>query len=944
MRLASLAAAIAIVFSLSAMPAAPAWADEPAAEEGSEPQASASNADEAAEGEASADAGDSKESGKSAAKKPAEPPKFPPASKVLKDTKEIDGLIKLHKSDDHVFAELQPSDLNKDYIVLITIARGMGQTPLVGGFSWNFGDDWVWQFRKVGDRILIVRRNVRFKAKKGSPSEQAVKLAYTDSVLYSLPIKSRKGSSYIVDLTPVFFSDLPQISQVLSGFNFSTTKSTWSEVEGFPKNVELEVAATYTSGGYRSFDSVPDSRGVTLNVHYSISRLPTNGYKPRLADDRIGYFVTALKDYSKPEDEDRFVRYVNRWNLEKADPSADVSTPKEPIKFWLDKTIPFKYRKPIRDGITEWNKAFEKAGFYDAINVEQQPNDATWDPGDIRYNTFQWITSGAGFAMGPSRVNPTTGEILDADIIFDADFLQFWKQTHEFFTPKGIEVLTGGPIELGAHREQQRKLPQHLQHGHTGRCSCNLLGGVSQQLAFATAVAATSKRGEEELEKLILQGLKEVTMHEVGHTLGLRHNFKASTLYSIEEMQDEEKVKETGLTASVMDYAPVMLLPESMKQPVYYSQTIGPYDYWAIEYGYKTLKSEEKELKKIAARSGEKGLAFSTDGDTRGIDPDPHSRRFDLSSNLVEYARSQAELVAETMPKIVDELVEEGEGYERARQAFGVLITTHFRVMFDAARYVGGVGVSRSHKGDKDATAPFVPVDAERQREAVELVAEQVFSDKPFDVPASLYNHLAPTNWDHWGTQEIDRPDYPTHKVILLWQQRVLDQLTASLTLERLHDSELKTPADEDAYTSAELFKTLTGAIFSEVGDFEADDSQEFTNRKPFVSGFRRNLQRAYLERLTSIALGRRYISYFSRRDGWIDPAPQDCQTLVFLELKELKRSIDTLLEDEPELDRYSLAHLTETSSRIGKVLEAETLNLPLRSRYIEESSTFGRE
>ena len=129
-----------------------------------------------------------------------------------------------------------------------------------------------------------------------------------------------------------------------------------------------------------------------------------------MADDRVGYFVTALKDFSKKENEDdRFVRYINRWNLEKADPSAEMSTPKEPIVFWLEKTIPFKYRKPIRDGILEWNKAFAKAGYYDAIEVRQQPDDAPWDPGDIRYNTFRWITAGAGFAMGPSRVNPTTG-------------------------------------------------------------------------------------------------------------------------------------------------------------------------------------------------------------------------------------------------------------------------------------------------------------------------------------------------------------------------------------------------------------------------------------------------------------------------------------------------------------------------------------------------------
>src|SRR5690606_37025427 len=147
-----------------------------------------------------------------------------------------------------------------------------------------------------------------------------------------------------------------------------------------------------------------------------------------------GYFLTVLKDFSKKSDEDRFVRYINRWHLVKADPSAELSPPEEPIIFWIEKTVPYKYRAPIRDGILEWNKAFEKAGCVNAIEVRQQDDAAEWDPEDIRYNTFRWITSGAGFAMGPSRVNPTTGQILDADIIFDADFIQFWKREYENFT------------------------------------------------------------------------------------------------------------------------------------------------------------------------------------------------------------------------------------------------------------------------------------------------------------------------------------------------------------------------------------------------------------------------------------------------------------------------------------------------------------------------------
>ena len=869
------------------------------------------------------------------AKKKKKKAKYKKATEVLEDTKSVEGLLRLHYSDTKIFAELESSDFNKDHIVLITIARGIGQTPILGGFSWGFGDDWVWRFRKVGDQVQIVRRNVRFRAKPGTPTAEAVKLAYTDSVMFSLPIKAKTtDGAYVIDLTSVFFSDLPQISMVLRGFSFSKQRSTFLPPKGYDKNVEIQVAATYASSGYSDIDSVPDSRAATINVHYSISRLPKTGYKPRLADDRVGYFLTVLKDFSKKGDDDRFVRYINRWDLKKADSTADISTPKKPIKFWLEKTIPFKYRKPIRDGIEEWNLAFEKAGFYDAIDVDQQPDSADWDPGDINYNTFRWITASAGFAMGPSRVNPLTGEILDADIIFDADFLQYWKQEYETFTPKGIELFTGGPIELGAHHAAQQRLPAYARGGHTGRCSCNLLGGMSQQLAFGAAVATARKRSPKELDRLVLQALQEVAMHEVGHTLGLRHNFKASTLYSIEELQDTEKTGKTGVGASVMDYNPVNIVPEGMKQGDYYSTTIGPYDYWAIEYGYKILEDEKKGLAKIASRSGERELAYSTDEDTRGIDPDPHSRRFDMSDDLIKYARQQAKLVAEALPKVVDDMVEEGEGYEKARQAFGLLMMTHGRVMFDASRYIGGVHVSRSHKGDKDAPVPFEIVDVAQQRAALELIEEQVFSDKPFAVPPAIYNHMASSKWSHWGTRINNRPDFPVHEAILLWQQRILDRILASLTLNRIHDSESKIPAEEDAFTVAELFERLTGSIFSEVDSFKPG---KYTNRQPMISVTRRNLQRAYLERVTEIAMGRYYISKLARREAIIDIAPQDCQTLAFAELQDLKKKIDELLEDEPELDRYTMAHLRETSSRIQKAIDSDTLNFPLRNRYLDK-------
>ena len=836
--------------------------------------------------------------------------KYPEFSELLKDAKTIEGLIKLYLKDDKLYAELAGSHLDKDFIVLISIARGMGERPLLGGMTWNFGDDWIWQFRKAGEKIQIVRRNVRFTADKGSPEEKALQLAYTDSVLFSLPIatKSPAGAD-VVELTSVLMSDLPQISQVLRGFSFSRDKSSWAAVKGFKDNVEVEVAATYASGGTTQFDTVADSRGVTINVHYSISLLPATGYSPRLADDRVGYFLTVLKDYSRQTGSDRFVRYVNRWDLRKAAPSADLSPPKKPIIFWLEKTVPFEYRKPIREGILEWNRAFEKVGFANAVEVRQQPDDAEWDPEDINYNTFRWITSSAGIAMGPSRVNPTTGEILDADIIFDADFLQFWREQRKIFTPDDEGEPGTGPADLPHIHETGPWAAPQMRH----RCLCDLSSGMARQLAFGSIALATEGQAtsEEDLKKLILQAIKLATMHEVGHTLGLRHNFKASSVFTLEEINDPEQTRQTGLAGSIMDYLPINFVPQGRKQGDYFSTTTGPYDYWAIEYGYRTLsggtQGELAELKKIASRCAEPALAYATDEDTRGLDPDPLTNQFDLGSDPIEFARWRAELVAQLLPGVVDRMTAEGEGYQQARRAFNILLSSHGSAMSFVARFIGGLYVHRDHKGDPDGRPPFVVVEPQRQREALELLQAEVFGKEAYQFPPELYNYLAPSKWSHWGLQTSDRVDYPVHAVMLVWQDRVLLQLLSEATLSRLVDSESKVPADQEVFTGAELLETLTAAIFQET---EALRTGKYTDRKPAISSLRRSLQRRYLERLSHLAMGN-------------TPAPADCQAVASAELEALQARLEKVLAGRARLDPYTRAHLKESAARIGKVLDA---------------------
>jgi hypothetical protein len=829
---------------------------------------------------------------------------------LLDDATRVDGVIPMYRKGSKLYAELTSHELSSEYIVLTSIARGIGKMPLLGGMTWGFEDDWIWCFRKVDDHIHVVRRNVRFRANDSTPEASAVENAYTDSVLFSLPILEKgPGGGEIVDLSHVFMSDLPQISHALPGFRFSPERSSYSDIKGFERNVEIEVAATYASDGRETLDTVADSRGVTVHVHYSISCLDSTGYKPRRADDRIGYFITAIKDFTDARDDDGFVRYINRWHLEKADPSAELSPPKKPIIFWIENTVPFKYRNAVREGILEWNKAFAAAGIEDAIEVRQQSAGADWAPEDINYNTFRWLTANAGFAMGPSRVNPYNGEILDADIIFDADFVSKWSERIETLTPERIEQMTGGPLDLEAYRRSQLNLSnrcscQHCQHSHE----------MTQQMLLADAAVGLTASGKEAdalRDKLVLQGVKEVVMHEVGHTLGLRHNFKASTFYDLESVNDPAKTSATGVTSSVMDYTPVNIVPAGVKQGEYFSSTVGPYDIWAIQYGYSDFRhsgvSEEKGLNQLAARSTEPGLAFATDEDCRGIDPDPYTNRYDLGDDPVAYAKQRDTLVKQLIPELAKQICEEGDCDGHARKRFNAILSNYGRAMHFAARTIGGVRISRDHHSKENAKPVNQPVSAKIQREAMAVLESGVFGKDTFDFPPELFAQMGSSHWGHWGTEVSDRPDYPLKETVLMFQDRILDQILSSLTLQRVADNELKTAADADALTTAELIENLSSSIFSEVAE---PGKKKFSNRKPAITSLRRNLQRSMIGRLSKLALSS-------------DPVTADAAAIAASQLRAVKAKADVYLKESANIDTYTRTHLEDVVFRIDQVLSS---------------------
>ncbi|MCY3550627.1 MAG: zinc-dependent metalloprotease [Candidatus Poribacteria bacterium] len=821
---------------------------------------------------------------------------FQDFAKVTEDSKSYQGFFKLYQKKENLYCEIQPAQLNQPFLFLITISGGMGNNFLAAGEIW---DQWLLAWRRVGDNVHLVRKNTRFRADKGTPTAQAVAYGYSDSVLFSLKIESihAQRKSLLVNISPVFISDLPPLARYIGGA-FDKTRSTWGKIKAFPKNVELKVKAVYTSTRY--IEAVPDSRGIQLTLHYSLAKLPENNYRPRLADDRLGHFMTAIKDYSLQTSDAPFTRYVQRWHLEKADKKAKLSPPKKPIIFYIEKTVPHRYRPYIRQGILEWNKAFEKAGFVDAIEARIQQDYEDWDPEDARYNTIRWIV-GATFGYGPSRVNPLTGEILDADILLGDGWIRYWQQDHRTFFDK-----------LAYERDHPMD--------HTSHFRCQMSSGLAHQMNLMASVLQArglTDEGGEPSEVYVGEAMKLLVMHEVGHTLGLRHNFKASTILSLEELNTK---KDEPLYGSVMEYEAVNIAPEGEKQGHFFSPTVGPWDDWVIEYAYKPIDASKPEdeleaLGKIASRVAAPELTYGTDEDVYGYqyrNLDPLVNLWDLGADPFEFAKQRREIIVKLWEKIADKVIKEGMGYQRVRRAFETLLYEHESAMYLASRYIGGQYHHRDHRGDENGRLPFVPVPAAKQREALQFLKEYALSDSAFDFPPDLLNSLAVTRWSDWGSSSggSTRLDYPVHQVILWNQTFILERLLYPNVLARIQDTELKFPKGEDVFTLPELFSGITDAVWVEL-DRNVGEKQ-WSNTDAFISSFRRGLQREHLKQLIKLVL--------DADSG----TPEDARSLARLHLEEINTQIQGVLQNaQGRLDDYSLAHLKESQVRVAKALDA---------------------
>ncbi len=855
-------------------------------------------------------------------KKPTAKDSFKAFDKVIKDTQVSKGLFTLYRDEEKnkIYLEVKPTQLNKNYLATATLESGIGEAGIYSGMPLQ---DFMFYFERVGKDLHFVVRNVNFRTQEGDPQARSLARSFSDSVLYRVKIQSihPQSKSILIDLGDLLLADLAGLSSSL-GVPGSQDESYFGTAKVFPQNIEVQSVLNFSGGSSSKprntkFSTLADKRGFTLKLHYSLSQLPDNTYRPRLADERVGYFITAYQDLSKKDPSDPFVRYINRWKLEKKYPNASISEPKEPIVYWIDNATPYEYREAIKEGVLMWNRAFEAAGFKNAIEVKQMPDTATWDPSDIRYNTIRWINTVDGyFAMGPSRVNPLTGEILDADILIDASLVNSMKKDYrQMVQPSQSKNLTMSAMMQNrllcndlsdGDDNSEESQPEVVRRLSTLASKYDLCYGIEATNQFGYGKLAISLLRDLpptslETKDYIHQYLRLIVAHEVGHTLGLRHNFRGSTMLSPKEMNDTSITRSRGQVASVMDYIPPNIAPESVKQGDYFPSIIGPYDAWAIKYGYSQIKAastnaEKPVLQKIASESYKPEYSYSTDEDV--YDLDPTADAWDNSSNVLLYSKWQMDNARKMWDRINKRYPLEGESYSDVRERFGAVLSNYFQQIYYSSKYIGGQSFYRVYASKDQTRLPFEPVPVEKQRQALEVLRDYIFAEDAFNFSPELLNKLAPSRWRHWGSNpQIGRLDYPIHDLVLYMQNMVLYDLLSSDRLSRLKDIELKSKKGE-ALTLPELFNTLQDSIWTEVLKPKDKDIE--------ISSLRRGLQRKYLDILTNMVLRKVNV-------------PEDARTLAWYKLRQLGEKLD----DANSEDEYTKAHLLETRQRISKVLNA---------------------
>ena len=799
---------------------------------------------------------------------------------IIKGAQRTDGVIPLWQRDDKFWLEIPPALLGQRLLLAPKIKQGMSEGGWYGGAMLAVREV---EFQRIHQQIQLLARNSQYDHAQNQTLP--IHAAYSPSLIGSAAIVSQphpQRKSVLVEAHALLGGDWVGTASALNrryrqNYALDLRNSAILAARAGSDALVLEVRQHFFSANLQSATGsapaptspryLPDPRSLFLTFHFTLQALPEVPMRPRLADQRLGHFTSRVMHLADERARTPLRHYVNRWRLEKKDPTAALSEPTKPIVFWLDPSIPAPQRQAVREGILEWNKAFERIGFRDAIVVREA--DAQLDTLDVGYASVRWIAdAGLSFsAIGPVQTDPRTGEILDADIAISALSLR-----------------------------NRRAYVQDRQGGAE-----NYAAMIESQLAYATEVlAARGELSDEALQQYLFDGLKSLTLHEVGHTLGLRHNFRASRLYSAAQLADPVFSRTHGLAGSIMDYLPVNLPEPGQARPAPFQTVLGPYDFWAIEYAYApfTPETEQAQLQKIAARSAEPELAFATDEDVyQGSDPEV--LQGDLGSDPLAFARSRIAIAKALIARQGQRVFREGEDYIDQRRSLMLAFGDLQLATSILARQLGAVRTLR----DLPASGrdPVQALDAASQRAALALLAQEILAADSFNIPPALLRQASIDyleRGDLWFSGEgLSSPGLSLPALSLQVQKIVLDRVFSDAVLTQVLDSQM-VRGQGDGLGLPEMWRRIEQAIWSELA------------RGGDIPVLRRELQREYLQRVTSLLIKPAHL----RR--------ADAQALLRAQARALLKQLN-LATRRNGRHAETMAHLQDCRDQLQEALSA---------------------
>ena len=712
-----------------------------------------------------------------------------------------EGVFTVHRDGDKVFYEIPKKELGAEFLWVTRISK---TSDGLGNGGRKLGSRVV-AWERQGDRILLREKYYDVVADPALPVAQAVANSNTSTILQAFDIVSFGGPDVVFEETPkdtaenegdatadddkdaapkkipadgdpvievtsLFTKEVAELSakQAIGADRFAGDRAYVERVASYPRNVEVRASHTYVKnpernagrGGApqrRSFRPQMSAGSATLEMAYSMVKLPEDPMKPRLHDPRVGYFRVTQTDYGREEHRAEERSYITRWRLEKKDPAAEMSEPVQPIVYWIDPATPAKWVSYVKQGIEDWQPAFEAAGFRNAIVAREAPSpeeDPEWSPEDARYSVVRWLASPIENASGPHVHDPRTGEILESDI-------QYYHNIQNLL--RSWYFVQVGPLDPRVH---ELPVPD------------DLMGEMHRY----------------------------VVAHEVGHTLGFPHNMKASSTYPFDKLRDPEYLKDWGHTPTLMDYSRFnyVVQPEDGVDPALLFPVIGPYDKWATMWGYKpipgaaTPDDERETLDAWAREQDDKPwLRFSTAG-VFGVDPGEMTEAVG-DADAVAATRLGVENIKRVMDLILPATDWAGTDWSHAEELYDRAVGQWRREMTHVTWIIGGMDTRQVHRGQEGMR--FNPIPRTRQEEALRFLQEEAFATPEYLVQEEILRRIEPA-----GALERVRSA----------QTSVLRSLLQEARLERMVEHEAFDPAN--AYPAAEFLGDLRGGVFSEWG------------------------------------------------------------------------------------------------------------------------------